>query len=154
MNNVYRYRIYWRQSCRLIFAMRPSATMKTLDICWRTIDCRMQTTCSACLANARLRPLCFTLGMALRPDGAPADGHHRVHINKLWTEFITFANDRSGAHYASKMTDVSNPFDDWDVNQRYHHRSGITSEVIEKHRQAAIKTRQVLENAVLNGDVI
>lgn len=40
------------------------------------------------------------------------------------------------------MTDVSNPFDDWDVNQRYYHRSGITSEVIEKHRQAAIKTRQ------------
>jgi hypothetical protein len=101
-----------------------------------------------------LKAVMFSLGMALRPDGAPADVHHRVHINKLWTEFITFANDRSGAHYASKMTNVSNPFDDWDVNQRYHHRSGITSEVIEKHRQAAIKTRQVLETAVLNGDVI
>jgi hypothetical protein len=52
------------------------------------------------------------------------------------------------------MTNVSNPFDDWDVNHRYHHRSGITSEVIEKHRQAAIMIRLVLETAVLNGDVI
>lgn len=105
-------------------------------------------------AECALKAVMLSLGMSLRPDGAPADRQHRVHINQLWNEFVTFAHDRSGAHYAARMTGASNPFDDWDVNQRYHHRSSITREAAEKHQQAAMTVKQILETAVLNGDLI
>ena len=105
-------------------------------------------------AECALKAVMLSLGMTLRPDGAPEDRQHRVHINQLWNEFVTFAHDRSGAHYAARMAGVLNPFDDWDVNQRYQHRSSITRELAEKHQQAAMTAKQVLETAVLNGDVI
>lgn len=105
-------------------------------------------------AECALKAVMLSLGMTLRPDGAPEDRQHRVHINHLWNEFVAFAHDRSGAHYAARMTGIPNPFDDWDVNQRYQHRSSITRQVVEKHQQAAMTAKQVLETAVLNGDVV
>jgi len=105
-------------------------------------------------AECALKAVMHSLGMPLRPDGGPADRQHRVHINQLWNEFITFAHQRSGAHYESRMTGGLNPFDDWEINQRYNHRSSITRELAEKHQQAAMTAKQVLETAVLNGDVI
>jgi len=105
-------------------------------------------------AECALKAVMFSLGMALRPDGAPADRHLRVHINQLWNEFDTFAHDRNGAHYAAQLSGISTPFNGWDVNQRYQHRSGITREIAEKHQIGAMTAKRVLETAVPNGDVI
>ncbi|MFW5640671.1 MAG: SAM-dependent methyltransferase [Thermodesulfobacteriota bacterium] len=104
-------------------------------------------------AECALKAVMLALGMALRPDGAPDDRRHRVHINQLWNEFESFADSRNGACYASKLADVPNPFMDWDVNQRYDQRTGITPAVAETHKQGARTTRQILDSAVLNGDI-
>lgn len=104
-------------------------------------------------AECALKAVMLPLGMTLRSDDAPADRLHRVHINQLWNEFITFANNRSGAHYAAQLSVMSSPFSNWDVNQRYQHRSEITREIVEEHQAAALTAKQVLENAILNGDV-
>jgi len=88
-------------------------------------------------AECALKAIMLALGMTLRPDGAPADPQHRVHINQLWNEFVSFANARSGAHYASPLSGVPNPFMNWDVNQRYDHRSGITFTIVAMHQQGA-----------------
>jgi hypothetical protein len=95
----------------------------------------------------------LVLGMTLRPDGAPADRQHRVHINQLWNEFESFANTRRGAHYALPLSGVPNPFINWDVNQRYHNRADVTPGVAEDHHQAARTVKQVFDQAVLNGDI-
>lgn len=103
-------------------------------------------------AECALKAVMEGLGMKLKNNGKPEDPY-AVHINKLWNEFITFAHARKGAHYAARTSGTSNPFDNWDISQRYQHRSIITSEVAEKHQQAAMTAKQVLETAVLNGDV-
>ena len=105
-------------------------------------------------AECALKAVMRALGMTLRPDGAPADITLRVHINQLWNEFITFAHRRSGAHYAAQISGIPNPFANWDVNQRYDHRAGVTPVIAANHQQAAQMAKQVLDNAILNGDVI
>lgn len=104
-------------------------------------------------AECALKAVMLALGMAIRPDGAPDDRRHRVHIKQLWNEFISFAHSRSGARYASRLAHVPNPFMDWDVNQRYDHRSGVTLAVAGSHQQGAQMAKQILDSAVLNGDI-
>ncbi len=104
-------------------------------------------------AECALKAIMLALGMTLHPDGKPADRQHRVHINRLWNEFVSFANTRDGAHYASPLSAVPNPFMNWDVNQRYHHRTDVSPGIAEEHYQAARMVKQILDQAVLNGDV-
>ncbi len=105
-------------------------------------------------AECSLKAVMYALGMTLRTDYAPADRKYRVHINLLWEEFISFANARSGSYYASKISGVPNPFLNWDVNQRYNHRADVPFKVVETHHQAALIAKQILDSAILNGDVV
>ncbi len=105
-------------------------------------------------AECALKAIMAALGMTLRPDGRPMERSYGVHINKLWNEFVSFANARNGAHYASQLSGLSNPFTNWDIDQRYHHRSDVTPGIAENHQRAAQMVKQVLDNAILNGDII
>ena len=103
-------------------------------------------------AEFGLKAIMIGLGMQMNPrkPDIPEDPY-AVHIDRLWDEFITFAQSRNGARYATVMGSRQNPFSDWDVAQRYCHRSDITNAILENHRQGALTTRKVLNNAVLEG---
>lgn len=105
-------------------------------------------------AECALKAIMVTLGMTLKPDGKPMNPLYRKHINKLWNEFVSFATSRNGVRYASQLSALSNPFTNWDIDQRYHHRSGVTFVVAENHQHAAQVVKQVLDDAILNGDII
>lgn len=77
------------------------------------------------------------LGMNLRPDGAPNQSQHRVHIDGLWEEFVTFSQNRGGMKYTLFVTSTNNPFFDWKIGQRYCHRNDITSEMLIWHKNGA-----------------
>jgi hypothetical protein len=83
--------------------------------------------------------------------GAPQDPQHRVHIDRLWDEFVGLAEGPYGARYTEIMAGTSNPFTDWDVAQRYAHRSQIAPTAVERHRRGCALTRKVLETALLDG---
>lgn len=102
-------------------------------------------------AECALKAVMQGLGMSLRLDGTPMDRRHRVHINQLWNEFIGFAQGRTGARYTADIDATFNPFDDWDVGQRYCHRADITEAMVEKHRSGTEKTKSALHAAVLDG---
>lgn len=104
-------------------------------------------------AECALKAVMKALGMGVRPDGAPQDKHHRVHINELWDEFVTFAHARGGARYALTLGAVPNPFAGWDIAQRYDHSSSIGAGQAARHQSAAHTARQVLEQAILDGVV-
>jgi hypothetical protein len=101
-----------------------------------------------CAMKAVMRSLGMTLSLAGRPEEPYA-----VHINLLWDEFITFAHGRGGAHYADMLSGNPNPFSDWHVNQRYNHRAQFSEPIVKNHHQAAKEIMQVLQAAILNGDV-
>lgn len=104
-------------------------------------------------AECALKAMMMGLGMPLRPDGAPEKKQHRVHINKLWDEFISFASSRAGARCTAYMDGVSNPFDDWDVAQRYAHRADISREAVNRHKSGTEKTKAALDAAIVYGVV-
>jgi len=86
-------------------------------------------------AECALKAVMKGLGMQIKPDGSPSTQSHRVHVNKLWNEYISFANNRNGVKYVVGM-DSNNPFSNWDVNQRYEHHSRFTDSCVDEHRKA------------------
>lgn len=102
-------------------------------------------------AECALKAVMSALGMSLNKDGVPEERVHKVHINKLWNEFVSFAKARGGARYATFLMSAPNPFDDWDVNQRYEHRSGFIQTAVGKHREGAQNAKRILDQAVLDG---
>ncbi len=104
-------------------------------------------------AECALKAVMQGLGMPLRADGIPDQREHRVHINDLWDEFVSFAQNRGQAVYSLEIGARANPFDDWDIGQRYCHRSIITPAIATRHKQGARTAMQVLTRAVLDGVV-
>jgi len=92
------------------------------------------------------------LGLGMNMDPATGRPKYPYHINRLWDEFVTFAHNRGGAHYASRVG-AGNPFANWDISQRYHHRNTITQHAAQEHKIGAAKAKAALDNAVLDGVV-
>jgi len=101
-------------------------------------------------AECALKTVMKGLGMQIKLDGSPSTQSHRVHVNKLWNEYISFANNRNGAKYVAGM-DYQNPFSNWDVNQRYEHHSGFTDSLVDEHRKATEIIMTILKGAFLDG---
>jgi len=101
-------------------------------------------------AECALKAIMRALGMPLRSDGAPQERRHRVHIDRLWSEFLTFASGKGGAACASGLP-AENPFDNWRIDQRYHHSSTILKDRVDTHKEAASLVFVALENARADG---
>jgi len=101
-------------------------------------------------AECGLKAIMQALGMLLRPDGAPQEAKYRVHVDKLWGEFLTFANGISGMAYASLLPQDC-PFQDWSIEQRYHHSAAIPRERVAAHRAATKQVFDALGNARVDG---
>ncbi len=103
-------------------------------------------------AECALKAVMRALGMALDSDDKPSDRRHRVHINKLWTEFHTFASGKGASSYAA-MLPTSNPFADWSIEQRYWHSAQVAHGSVQPHRQGAHEASEVLSQARQDGRV-
>jgi hypothetical protein len=104
-------------------------------------------------AECALKAVMMGLGMNVRQDGAPDVSRYRVHINRLWDEFIAFANGSGGAKYSAGLNAVSNPFTNWDIAQRYNHRTDFVADDVERHKTGAEKAMAALGAAILDGVV-
>ncbi len=102
-------------------------------------------------AECALKAVMQGLGMKLRADGAPSERGHRVHVNDLWPEFRSFASGRNAVRYADYIG--LNPFSDWNIGQRYSHRSDISKDMLESHKKGAEKTMELLHKAIFDGVV-
>lgn len=102
-------------------------------------------------AECALKAVMGALGMRRRPSGDPDEARHRVHIDRLWDEFRTFASGRSAAHYVTLLPAGRNPFHNWDASQRYSNRSQFVRATVVLHQQGAEATMQVLQRARLDG---
>jgi hypothetical protein len=70
----------------------------------------------------------------------PEKDKDRKHADGIWMRFETYR----GGHYrgAGYVLPSFNPFQDWDVSQRYAHRSSFDQARVRSHQAGA---RQVLE---------
>ncbi|MCC7491409.1 MAG: hypothetical protein IT204_03635 [Fimbriimonadaceae bacterium] len=101
-------------------------------------------------AECGLKAVMKELGMPINKlTGKPAVA---LHVDKLWVQFVTFANANGGATYASLLPG-SNPFDDWKVDQRYADQSQYDATILTKHKAGVEKVRRILAQAQMDGIV-
>lgn len=101
-------------------------------------------------AECSLKAVMLALGMDVKPDGAPADKGHKVHMPELWAAFQSFAEGRLASRYLEPL-DKQNPFADWVVDQRYWARTALGAAAPANHRAAAAQCRQSLEKLLFDG---
>ena len=117
---------------------------------WR--DAERLFACPA-LANAdHLYGLSAECGLkaVLVSEGQPVDPTYRLHVDKLWPTFVSFAQGRTGAAYLSMLPDGT-PFRDWHVSQRYAHQRHFGEARVEPHRGAARAVRAMFQSATQGG---
>lgn len=101
-------------------------------------------------AECGLKAVMRALGMRLTNDGSPEMRSHRVHIDRLWSEFHAFAAGRGVEPYAV-MLPVENPFSDWAVSQRYYRSEEITQDRVSRHQEALRHVHRVVSRARVDG---
>jgi hypothetical protein len=101
-------------------------------------------------AECALKSVMLGLGMEMTPDARKPKSSKYGHINKLWPEFLTFAEGHSGASYAS-LIPAANSFGDWAVDDRYEDGTGYTAEAVQAHCEGAEKTIDCMNLAILDG---
>ncbi|MDE0060089.1 MAG: hypothetical protein OXI22_10505 [Defluviicoccus sp.] len=90
------------------------------------------------------------LKAVLEVEGQPVAPTYRLHVDRLWSAFETFARGRTGAAYLS-MLPAGRPFQDWEVGQRYAHRKHFGPACVASHRDAARAVRAMFQSARQGG---
>ncbi len=101
-------------------------------------------------AECSLKAVMVGLGMDTHVDGTPKDWAHKVHIDLLWAAYQSFAQGRMAARYLEPLG-IGSPFSDWDIHQRYAHRTTFVSTTVNSHRDAALRCERALHQAQIDG---
>ncbi len=100
-------------------------------------------------AECGLKRLMLAFGMTVNPQGSPTSKSDWVHADKVWTRFESY---RSGhAAGASYCLPSSNPFANWQADQRYAPQHLFTESIVLTHRQGAEDVRKKLQLARTQG---
>lgn len=90
----------------------------------------------------------IAFGMKFDDDGAPTLREDRVHADRVWDRYETY---RSGHGSATYILFSPNPCSDWNIGQRYAHRSDFDQSRAQRHRNGAEAVRNLLKTAVQEG---
>lgn len=91
------------------------------------------------------------VGLRVLPaDGPPQKSRYRKHINELWAEFALYMGTQGRSAYALP---AQSPFDDWGVEQRYEGDAAFTAPMVHAHQAGATTAAQLMQHALLNGDL-
>jgi len=99
-------------------------------------------------AECGMKRLMIALGMPLDSNDTPHK-KDKVHANELWIRYESYrsGNPQAGC-YALWAAD---PFQDWDVYQRYGHRTHFNQQRVDPHRNGAQAVRAILKRAERDG---
>lgn len=78
----------------------------------------------------------------------PKEKDDAVHINQLWGRYITYL---SGSRTAKYLLDPTNPFDDWNISQRYDLQSNFHPKQVDPHFKGTTKIRDLILEARREG---
>jgi hypothetical protein len=102
-------------------------------------------------AECGLKCLMQNFGMHLDPTTGIPPTKDKVHINKIWDRYETY---REGIGTQEYMLPQANPFDNWDVSDRYAEESGFSQPYVEQHRISVKLVQKLINKALLEGRLI
>ena len=100
-------------------------------------------------AECGLKAVMQILGMPVDETGRPPQKYSK-HVQEIWPVFVTFARNRNGAQFLSKLPTCA-PFDDWSHHNRYAAHDRFHRENVEPHREAARGVIPVVQLATQSG---
>lgn len=101
-------------------------------------------------AECGLKGLMLKFGMKWdHKHDAPQSKQDKIHANKVWDRYEAYRGGHpKGAAYALP---ANNPFDDWDVSQRYAPSTAIDVTRTHAHRTGAEWVKQLIKDAEKDG---
>jgi hypothetical protein len=97
-----------------------------------------------------LKRLMLAFGMAFDTiRDRPQESDDRKHANGIWQRYETYrSGPRQGVGY---ILPGVNPFQDWDISQRYAHQSNFDRTRTEPHRTATKQLHALISKAQREG---
>ncbi len=101
-------------------------------------------------AECGLKRLMLAFGMLYdKSRDRPRENADRVHADGSWKRFESY---RCGHHQgADYVLPGHNPFGDWNVSQRYAHRSNFDQARAQAHQSGADTVRKLIKKAQKDG---
>jgi hypothetical protein len=101
-------------------------------------------------AECGLKRLMVRFGMTVNPaTGAPKDRSDWKHANNIWARFESYRSGRvEGVDYGLP---TPNPFDNWDVSDRYAHQSSFNQAGVQLHQAGAAVICDLIKKAQREG---
>ena len=100
-------------------------------------------------AECALKSLLLQQGIPSNNGDIPSGRQYksyRTHINLLWDSYQSFMQTRN-----AYTIPANNPFQDWDISQRYASRADITEQVVRNHAEAVGALKKVIRQAIFDG---
>jgi len=102
-------------------------------------------------AECGLKCMMLQFGMLVNNEGIPQKGLDKVHADKIWSRYETYRMGRAVLGYELPQP---NPFDDWEISNRYSHKSNFNQTITDKHRQGAEIVKILIHRAILEGRLV
>jgi hypothetical protein len=99
-------------------------------------------------AECGLKRLMQKFGMPVDEAGSPTERIDRRHANGIWARYGSYLRGSLGAGYG--LPD-ENPFDNWNVSDRYAHHGDFDQPRAVAHRQGAQRVCDLIAKAQREG---
>ncbi|KXW57997.1 hypothetical protein [Ferrovum myxofaciens] len=101
-------------------------------------------------AECGLKRLMMRFGMMVDSGtGSPTDRGDRIHANNIWARFESYRSGKvEGVDYGLPTL---NPFNNWDVGDRYAHQSNFNHAGVQIHQAGAAAICELIKKAQREG---
>ena len=99
-------------------------------------------------AECGLKCLMLLFGMYVNPATGIPDEKDKLHIDKIWYRYETY---RAGIGISGYFISPVNPFDNWNIGQRYANEINFDKFWVDHHLDGAKEIKKLLNKAVLEG---
>jgi hypothetical protein len=100
-------------------------------------------------AECGLKCIMLQFGMQVDSTGTPTNKKQdKVHINKIWNRYEAY---RAGTGASGYSLLKQNPFDNWDISDRYAHELFFNQSYVDPHRDGALLVMSLVNKAILEG---
>ena len=84
--------------------------------------------------------------------GRPSNRDDLVHADGIWERYMNYSQGGAAALYALPTDDI-NPFEQWEIDDRYANRMHFDHTRVKGHRDAAITVKELVDKAVRQTDL-
>ena len=103
-------------------------------------------------AECGLKRLMVAFGMPVDQDGTPVERKKDwKHVNQIWARYEAYRSAATHPKAPAYLLPTHNPFDNWQVEQRYASQSEFTDADVRAHRDGTMMVRRLINQAKEDG---